>query len=323
MAEPTRPLLSYFTPVYNREATLPRLFASFSGLPQDKVELVFVDDCSTDRSRELLREFCAAHSNARLIELERNQGVANAFNVGIANARGEYVVAMGSDDVALPDGMNQLIERLEHSKPELLIGLLAEERKDGSQTVLGHVKVPLNARDMLNATWRRPFLMQHGLVIRKDYLDRHEIRFDRLVHGCDAVWKCRISEHLKTVEYIPVAVAKKYYTAGSLSKPTRTTTRLFGARYVELIYALVHLGSEQMRRGNLDLDAFADGMRHRSGHIMRWLRKSGYHGQVLGVMAFMGKSYGTNYMMWKEFMTCLPLGLLKLLLPWPQRLLHK
>ena len=63
-------------------------------------ELIVVDDCSTDRTQQILSEF--KDDRIRVIRNHRNLGIAETLNIGIAVARGEYVALQDHDDVSLP-----------------------------------------------------------------------------------------------------------------------------------------------------------------------------------------------------------------------------
>ena len=93
-------MVSIIIPVYNTEEYLTKCLDSIIGQtiwPQ--IELICVDDASSDNSAGIIKEFCNKYENIRLIELEENKGQANARNVGLSQAEGKYVYFMDSDDV--------------------------------------------------------------------------------------------------------------------------------------------------------------------------------------------------------------------------------
>lgn len=67
------------------------------------IELVIVDDCSQDSSRDYIRQLAAADSRVNPVFLEQNQGISGARNAGLDAARGEFVAIIDSDDRFLPD----------------------------------------------------------------------------------------------------------------------------------------------------------------------------------------------------------------------------
>jgi glycosyltransferase involved in cell wall biosynthesis len=104
----SKPTVSVVLPVFNGEASIGRAVRSVLGQTISDLELVLVDDGSTDRTSEVV----SGYSEPRLksIRLERNSGTAAARNVGISRARGEYVAFLDSDDEWLADKLERQLE---------------------------------------------------------------------------------------------------------------------------------------------------------------------------------------------------------------------
>ena len=94
------PLVSVIIPVYNAQNYIEETIQSVINQTYQNWELIIVDDCSTDDSVELVKEFEKQDSRIRLIELETNfGGPARPRNIGIDNAKGEYIAFLDADDV--------------------------------------------------------------------------------------------------------------------------------------------------------------------------------------------------------------------------------
>lgn len=111
------PFLSIVIPCYNSAGYLPRCADPLISQLTERCELIFVDDGSTDETRSLCRAY--EKDGARLISIKR-QGVAAARNAGIANARGEYLWFVDSDDVVAPDAVSVILNALDKSLPDAL-----------------------------------------------------------------------------------------------------------------------------------------------------------------------------------------------------------
>ncbi len=99
------PKISVLVPVYGVEKYIGRCARSLFGQTMTEgVEFVFVDDCTPDRSIEVLKSVAAEypHVNIRIIRHEQNMGIAGARNTLIDNAKGEYTVQIDSDDWVEP-----------------------------------------------------------------------------------------------------------------------------------------------------------------------------------------------------------------------------
>jgi len=92
------PLVSAVVPAFNAEATLAQTLASVAQQTWRNLEILIVDDGSTDATREIAETFCNREPRARLIR-QPNGGVARARNRGIEEAKGEWVAPIDADDL--------------------------------------------------------------------------------------------------------------------------------------------------------------------------------------------------------------------------------
>jgi len=129
----SRKNLSVVFPVHNEADSLgellSRLLPVLKGLNQS-YEAIFVDDASTDRSWEVMRELRANNPHVRLIRFKKNCGESAALEAGFKAARGDMVVAMDADLQSDPKDIPGLLEKLKEY--DVAWGLRAE-RKDAWQ----------------------------------------------------------------------------------------------------------------------------------------------------------------------------------------------
>ena len=90
-------LISVIVPVYNSEQTLHRCIDSILGQTYRNFELLLINDGSKDRSGEICDEYARQDSRVKVFHKE-NGGVSSARNVGLDNARGDWVTFVDSDD---------------------------------------------------------------------------------------------------------------------------------------------------------------------------------------------------------------------------------
>ena len=107
VGQPTRegalqPLVSVIIPVHNAGNYLQQCLDSVRGQTLQDIEIIAVDDASTDSSPELLAQIEARDDRVRVITLARNRGVSAARNAGLAAARGEFVAFVDADDYIDP-----------------------------------------------------------------------------------------------------------------------------------------------------------------------------------------------------------------------------
>lgn len=96
------PLCSIIVPIYNVEALLPRCIDSLIGQQYQNIEIILVNDGSTDSSEVVCREYLNRDSRIKLINKE-NGGLSSARNAGLKLSKGEYIFFVDSDDYVTSD----------------------------------------------------------------------------------------------------------------------------------------------------------------------------------------------------------------------------
>lgn len=104
-------LVSIIIPVYNREATLPRLFSSLKSIQYRPIEIIFVDNKSNDQSFILCKEFAKEQDVDFIIKTytEQKQGACSCRNHGLKKSTGEYVYFFDSDDEISPEYITEMM----------------------------------------------------------------------------------------------------------------------------------------------------------------------------------------------------------------------
>ena len=96
------PLVSVIIPLYNREKTIQRAVDSVLNQIYTNIEVIVVDDGSTDDSVKMLHKY-GGDERVKVFCQPQNKGANAARNRGIREARGEYIAFHDSDDAWLPD----------------------------------------------------------------------------------------------------------------------------------------------------------------------------------------------------------------------------
>jgi glycosyltransferase involved in cell wall biosynthesis len=111
--------LSVVIPVYNERRTIEEILRRVLEVPFEK-ELIVVDDCSTDGTREFLRGF--SHPQVRVIFHERNQGKGAALRTAIGQARNDVVLIQDADLEYDPGEYGRLVEPIEKGEADAVYG---------------------------------------------------------------------------------------------------------------------------------------------------------------------------------------------------------
>lgn len=115
-----QPLVSIIVPVYNTEKRLSRCIGSICAQTWQNLEILLLNDGSTDGSLAVCEEFRARDPRIRVIDKE-NTGVSDTRNVGLGLARGKYIQFSDSDDYLDPDCTRRLAEAAEANEADLVV----------------------------------------------------------------------------------------------------------------------------------------------------------------------------------------------------------
>lgn len=118
-----RPWLSILIPVYNVAPYLRDCIDSIAPqLPAEGVEILLLDDASTDNSLQICEEICAEQGPAfRLIRHQANGGPSAARNTMLDQAQGDYIWCVDADDEVMPGALARLREVVERCSPDLVM----------------------------------------------------------------------------------------------------------------------------------------------------------------------------------------------------------
>src|ERR1700678_100767 len=114
---PDAPFLSIVIPVFNVHRYLTECLDSVSSASGTEIEVIAVDDGSTDGSGAVLDEYARADSRLHVIHLDRTGGPGQARNIGLARATGSYVWFVDGDDLIRPEAIGALGTRLRADQP--------------------------------------------------------------------------------------------------------------------------------------------------------------------------------------------------------------
>jgi glycosyltransferase involved in cell wall biosynthesis len=107
-------LVTVVIPTYNREATINEAIESILNQSYKKTEILVCDDFSTDHTVEKVNELIKEHNNIRILSRkDRLKGANAARNLGITEAKGEYIVFLDSDDILIKDSIYNRIKIFE------------------------------------------------------------------------------------------------------------------------------------------------------------------------------------------------------------------
>ncbi|MBO4899304.1 MAG: glycosyltransferase family 2 protein [Lachnospiraceae bacterium] len=169
---PDKKKISVIVPVYNAQRTLERCVSSILNQTYPAMELILVDDASTDSSRQLMEELeRRAPDKIMLVLCDENRGPGGARNAGLMYASGDYIGFVDSDDYISSSFYEKLVDELERGGFDYVDSGYYNESKDLSMLNTGR-----NERGMLTDAARRELIVSGGYLWSK--LFRRELFFD-------------------------------------------------------------------------------------------------------------------------------------------------
>ncbi|TCJ15265.1 glycosyltransferase family 2 protein [Rubrobacter taiwanensis] len=185
------PRVSVIIPAYNTERYVVRAVESALGQTERDLEVIVVDDASTDRTAEMVRAI--RDERVRLLSCRRNLGPGGARNRGLEAAAGEWVALLDSDDWYAPDRLERLIQHAEASGADLVSDDVYLTRSPDSRpwnTLFGIAGERFDAPREISAPefvesnlpgQRRARIGLTKPVMRRKFLGRYGIRYDEKV----------------------------------------------------------------------------------------------------------------------------------------------
>lgn len=113
-------LISIIVPIYNTEKYLDQCIASILQQTYDNLEIILVNDGSTDGSRKIAEKYLALDSRIILIDQEQG-GAANARNNGLKISKGNFIIFVDSDDYICPDMVQYLLDHILASQAQIAV----------------------------------------------------------------------------------------------------------------------------------------------------------------------------------------------------------
>ena len=134
-----KPVVTYVIPVYNVEQFIERCVRSLMEQSYENIEYVFVDDCSPDRSMEVLRrvinDYPERKANVKMITHGVGLGSATSRNDGLDAATGDYVMFADSDDYVDRDYVETMVNHAEIGQCDIVYCDFYETYQDGDRLI--------------------------------------------------------------------------------------------------------------------------------------------------------------------------------------------
>lgn len=211
-------LISIIIPIYNAEKYLHRTIESILKQTYSNYELILINDGSTDDSEKICYEYAKNSLNISVIDIP-NSGVSNARNIGLKEAKGEYIMFLDSDDWIDSDCLQKLVKELKQKKYDVIMfpyireygnvsrkrNLFCESRIFSKEEIFEEILSRMigpnenqinnpSEMDIYNAVW--------GKVIKSDLAKKIAFLDYKTMFGEDLVYNIMLFQKAKSCKYM-------------------------------------------------------------------------------------------------------------------------
>ncbi|WP_370762536.1 glycosyltransferase family 2 protein [Bacteroides clarus] len=160
------PLVSVIIPTYNSACTITECINSVIGQTYENIEIVVVDDGSTDSTVAIVRELSSLSAKKIRLIKQSNSGPSSARNKGIEAVAGSYIAFLDSDDTWYPDKIARQVDVLQKNRSAMLVGCLYSI---GDRQVFSHYSSEVENRSLFQLLLKNCFITS-AVMCRREVL---------------------------------------------------------------------------------------------------------------------------------------------------------
>ncbi len=187
--------ISIIIPIYNAEKYLRECLDSVIGQTLQGIEIICVDDGSTDNSLRILREYSGKDERIKIIE-QVNSGAGAARNAGIAVAQGEYLAFMDADDVYCPEALELAYSKVNECNSDMVVfdAVFFDDKSEWQVCQLN--KFLLGGRQTYSVCSEPKFLFQIAAcnpwtkIFRREFIQKAELQYQEIKTANDLCFVC-------------------------------------------------------------------------------------------------------------------------------------
>lgn len=217
-----KPLVSIIIPVFNVENYLEECLNSVLSQTFSRLEVIAVDDGSSDNSPNILKDFSLNFPQLKVFLEKQNKGQSAARNIGIENAKGKYLLFVDSDDYIAKDTVSELVKVMEKRDVDVVRFNATSFSEESQHMAITKYKFDHFLKD--NIVYRKPNFKNVYLsyspspvlyLVKKSLLNLNNIRFVESIIHEDEWFTTMIFLHANNCAYINQSFYHRRYRAGS------------------------------------------------------------------------------------------------------------
>tara|TARA_R110001606_G_scaffold313626_1_gene460259 strand:- start:969 stop:1955 length:987 start_codon:yes stop_codon:yes gene_type:complete len=214
-------IISIIIPVYNVELYIEECLSSILNQEFKDLELLLINDGSTDSSLEICKRISLANSNVKLFS-QKNNGTASARNKGINNANGDYIWFIDSDDIIRGDSLTLISDILKKTNRDLLFFNMSTFNVDNELKIEPNLKRNLIVKDTLIGENNISQFFNSSVcryIYKRDFIIKNNLVFDINQYYEDAYFNIKVFNKIKNI--LKIEETLYYYRIRINSKTTK------------------------------------------------------------------------------------------------------
>lgn len=237
---------SIIVPVYNTEAYLRDCFESIFSQTQKEIEVIAINDGSTDNSLHVLEEIQKEHPEL-IIFSQKNQGLGDARNKGMELATGEYIYFIDSDDCLEKTAMETCYQYAADYQLDVVLFDAETFGEDAfEKTSYNRAEIITNQRTVISGEeyackyWLKAYFPTACLVYTSaQFLKKHHLKFVTGIYYEDNEFHCKMLPLAERVMYLPYNLYRRRYRSLSI------TTAPYDLRHAQDYLQMIHSVNRQ------------------------------------------------------------------------------
>ena len=224
--------VSFIIPIFNVQNHLERCITSVLEQKEKNIEIILVDDGSTDLSPQICDEFSKLDGRITVLH-KKNGGLSYARLTGFNMARGKYILFVDGDDYIEPDMTHKLIASAEESSSDVVLcGYYTNTAKEQTAYYLSLLKNTITGRDNIIKNYIQPFIgtKKGGLnlprflcfkLLKRELIDVDYFKHENIYFSEDIVFNLLYTDGVKTISVVNEPLYHYRLNSNSLSSKYR------------------------------------------------------------------------------------------------------
>lgn len=230
------PLISVIVPVYNVDQYLHRSIDSILSQTYTDIEVLLVDDGSTDRSGEICDEYANKDPRVRVFH-KINEGVSSARNVGLDNAKGQWITFVDADDWIDKNMYQKLYNTAVSTQADIVLCSFYEYHGFGKTFLVESISTESDKIEILR-NYMLSFTALWNMLVSRDLYTDYHLRIPKEINNCEDFWlTVRLFYYAKQISslHIPLYYYNRENVNSILNNPNEERRNSEYLSYIDTI----------------------------------------------------------------------------------------